>query len=100
MLNQKLRFGLAAVALSALVIYAVAVPSASALTPRDFQYLNDNHKTDRFPGGQHVYGDNLCSPQEWPTMKQSLGSAQRNPSECSELKQWQACIPATQTKSG
>lgn len=100
MLNQKLRFGLAAVALSALVIYAVAVPSASALTPRDFQYLNDNHKTDRFPGGQHVCGDHLCTPQEWSSMKQAIGSAQRNPSECSELKQWQACIPANQTKSG
>ncbi|HKU33517.1 MAG TPA: hypothetical protein VJR22_06700 [Candidatus Nitrosotalea sp.] len=100
MLNQKLRFGLAAVALSALVIYAVAVPSASALTPRDFQYLNDNHKTDRFPGGQHVCGDHLCTPQEWSAMKQAIGSAQRNPSECSELKQWQACIPANQTKSG
>ncbi|MDE1763503.1 MAG: hypothetical protein KGH88_04565 [Thaumarchaeota archaeon] len=99
MLNQKLRFGLTAVALSALVIYAVAIPSASALTPRDFQYLNDNHKTDRFPGGQHVCGDHLCTPQEWSAMKQSLGTAQRNPGECSQLKQWEACIPG-QTKTG
>ena len=100
MLNQKLRFGLAAVALSALIVYAVAIPSASALEPRNFQYLNDNHKTDRFPGGQHICGDHLCTPQEWSAMKQALGNAQRNPSECTALKQWQACIPANQTKSG
>lgn len=100
MLNHKVRFGLAAVALSALVVYAVAIPSAMALEPRDFKYLNDNHKTDRFPGGQHVCGDHLCTPAEWGAMKLALGAAQRNPGECNELKQWQACIPSNQTKSG
>ncbi len=100
MLNQKLRFGLAAVALSALIVYAVAIPSASALEPRNFQYLNDNHKTDRFPGGQHVCGDHLCTPQEWSAMKANLGKAQRDPSACPELKKWEPCIPANQTKSG
>ncbi len=101
MLNQKLRFGLAAVAVSALMIYAVAVPSASALTPRDFVYLQDNHKTDRFPGGQHVCGDHLCTPQEWSNMKHALNVAQRMPGECAELKQWIACTPGYQTtKSG
>ncbi len=100
MLNQKVRFGMAAVALSALVIYAFAIPSASALTPRDFKYLQDNHKTDRFPGGQHVCGDHLCSAEEWGMMKQSLRAAQRMPGECSELKQWEACLPGNQTKLG
>ncbi len=101
MLNQKLRFGLTAVALSALVIVAVAVPSASALTPRDFQYLQDNHKTDRFPGGQHICGAHLCSPQQWSDMKSALGNAQRNPGQCASLKQWEACTPGYQlTKSG
>ncbi|MDE1867342.1 MAG: hypothetical protein KGI08_06505 [Thaumarchaeota archaeon] len=100
MLNQKQRFGLAAVMLSAIVIYAVATPSASALTPRDFKYLQDTHKTDRFLGGQYICGDHLCSPQEWSAMKQAIGSAQRNPGQCASLKQWEACTPANQLKSG
>ena len=100
MLNQKARYGLAVAALSALVIYAVAIPSASALEPRDFKYLQDNHKTDRFPGGQHVCGDHLCTPQEWGSMKYALGKAQRVTGTCDELKKWQPCIPANQTGTG
>ena len=100
MLDKRLQYGLAALAITVLMVYAVAVHSASALTPRDFQYLQDNHKTDRFPGGQHVCGDHLCSPQEWSAMKQALDTAQRNPSECSSLKEWRACIPTNQTTSG
>ncbi|MGI0046963.1 MAG: hypothetical protein ACREBB_07230 [Nitrosotalea sp.] len=100
MLNQKLRFGLAAAMLSVIVIYAIAVPSASALTPRDFQYLNDNHVTDRSSGGQHVCGNSLCTPQQWSAMQQAIGAAQRGSGECSSLKQWEACTPSNQTKSG
>lgn len=100
MLNKKLRFGLAAAALLSVMIYTVALPSASALTPRDFTYLHDTHKTARFVGGQNVCGDHLCTPQEWSSMVKALGTAQRNPSECASLKQWEACMPANQTKSG
>ena len=100
MLNQKLRFGLAVAALLSVMIYTVAVPSASALTPRDFQYLHDTHKTERFMGGQNICGDHLCTPQEWSAMQQALSSAQRNPGQCASLKQWEACLPANQTKSG
>lgn len=100
MLNQKLLFGLAVAALMSMVIYTAAVPSASALTPRDFSYQEDAHKTDRFPGGQNICGDHLCTPQQWSAMNQAIGSAQRHPGECSSLKQWEACVPANQTKSG
>jgi hypothetical protein len=99
MVNQKLHFGLAAIVLSSIMVFAVALPAANALTPRDFVYLQDNHKTDRFPGGQHVCGDHLCSADEWGKMKQSLRAAQRTPGECDQLKQWKACEPPT-TKSG
>ncbi|MDE1863150.1 MAG: hypothetical protein KGI33_09580 [Thaumarchaeota archaeon] len=100
MLDKKVKGVLAAAAFAALIAYAFAVPSASALTPRDFQYLQDTHKTTRFPGGQEVCGDHLCSPQEWSAMQQALGNAQRNPGECASLKQWHACIPTNQTHSG
>lgn len=93
MVNQKLHIGLTAVMLSSIMVFAVALPAASALTPRDFQYLNDNHKTERFPGGQHVCGDHLCSAADWGKMKQALRAAQRDPSTCPQLKDWKACGP-------
>ncbi len=100
MLNQKLRFGLAAIALLSVMIWIVAVPSVSALTPRDFSYLEDDHKTDRFPGGQNICGDQLCTPDQWSTMNQAIYNAQRNPGECASLKQWKECTPAQQTNRG
>ena len=100
MLNQKLRFGLAAIALLSVMIWVMVVPSASALTPRDFSYQEDAHKTDRFMGGQNICGDQLCTPHQWSAMNQAISNAQRNPGECSSLKQWEACTPANQTKSG
>lgn len=99
MVNQKLQIGLAAVVLSSIMVFAAALPAANALTPRDFQYLNDNHKTDRFPGGQHVCGDHLCSADEWGKMKQAIRESQRHPGECDELKKWEPCEPTTNTKS-
>ncbi len=99
MVNRKLYFGLTAVVLSSIMVFAVALPAANALTPRDFQYLNDNHKTERFPGGQHVCGDHLCSADEWSKMKQALRAAQRNPAECEQLKEWKPCEPSS-SKSG
>jgi hypothetical protein len=101
MLNQKLRFGLAVAALLSVMVYAMAVPSASALTPRDFSYLQDTHKTARFMGGQNICGDQLCTSQQWSAMNQAIGDAQHNPGMCfSSLKQGETCMPANQTKSG
>ena len=97
MATKKLRIGLAAV-FTSMMIFAVALPAAQALTPRDFQYLQDNHTTDLYPGGQKVCGDHLCSPGEWEKMKQTLQSAQRDPNVCSQLKEWKTCEPGT--KSG
>jgi hypothetical protein len=101
MLKQKLRFGLAVAALLSVMIWIVAVPSVSALTPRDFTYQEDAHKTDRFPGGQYICGDQLCTPHQWSAMNQAIGASQHNPNIClSSLKQWEACTPPSQTKSG
>lgn len=97
MANQKLHTGLV-VAFTSMMIFAVALPAAEALTPRDFQFLQDNHTTDLYPGGQKVCGDHLCSPGEWGKMKQTIQSAQRDPSVCAQLKEWKACEPST--KSG
>jgi hypothetical protein len=95
MANQKLHVGLIAVALSSIMVFAVALPAANALTPRDFQYLQDNHKTEMYPGGQHVCGDHLCSADDWGKMKQALRTAQRDPSTCTQLKEWKPCQPST-----
>jgi len=100
MVNQKLHIGLVAVALSSILVFAVAIPAANALTPRDFQYFNDNHKTDRFLGGPYVCGDHICSADEWSAMKQDLRKAQRDPSACTQLKDWKICGAPVSTKSG
>ena len=91
MSNQKLHLGLFAEALSSLMIFAVALPAANALTPRDFGYFDDRHTTDRFTGGQKVCGDKLCTAGEWSKMKRAMHFAERNPSECKELKNWKSC---------
>lgn len=91
MSNRQLKFGLIAFVLSSIIVFAVSLPAASALTQRDFTYLNDRHHTDRFPGGQKVCGDHLCTVQEWSDMKKALQDSQRNNSACEDLKQWRAC---------
>jgi hypothetical protein len=100
MVNQKLHIGLIALALTSILVLAVALPAANALTPRNFQYFNDNHKTDRFPGGPYVCGDKVCSADEWSKMKQDLRKAQRDPTACTQLKNWMPCGSTSTTKSG
>ncbi|MEO9276896.1 MAG: hypothetical protein ABI340_03820 [Nitrososphaera sp.] len=91
MSNPQLKFGLVAFVLSSMVALAVSIPAASALTPRDLSILNDAHHTERFPGGVKVCGDHVCSADEWSQMKHALRDAQRNPADCSQLKEWKAC---------
>jgi len=91
MSNQQLKIGFVALVLSALIIFATtALPAANALTPSTV-YDTRGHKTDRFPGGQHICGDKLCSSDEWAKMKNALHKAQRNTNLCSELKSLEYC---------
>lgn len=91
MSNRQLKFGLVAFVLSSMVALAVSIPAASALTPRDLSILNDAHHTERFPGGIKVCGDHVCSVDEWSQMKHALRDAQRNHTECPQLKEWKSC---------
>ena len=91
MLNRQLKFGLIAFVLSSMIALAVSIPAASALTPRDFTIENNSHHTERFPGGVKICGDHVCSVDEWSQMRHAMQDAQRNPSECSQLKEWKHC---------
>ncbi|OLC93764.1 MAG: hypothetical protein E6K87_02810 [Thaumarchaeota archaeon] len=52
----------------------VAIPPASALTPRmDF---NDNHYTARFHGGLGICGDHICKPGEYSSWQKAMSAAQ------------------------
>ncbi len=104
MSNQQIKIGLVALALSTIMVFAVAIPAASALTPSTV-YAKYSQKTDRIPGGQHICGQTLCSPDSWSKMNQKLLDSQRDPSKCSnELKGWMYCtqptmsMPKSQTK--
>ena len=91
MSNQQLKLGLASLALTAIMVFAVAaLPVVNALTPSTI-YDTRNHKTDRFPGGQHICGETLCTPDQWAKMKYSLHVAQRDPNKCKELEGWMYC---------
>jgi hypothetical protein len=102
MSNQQIKVGLVALVLSVVLVFAAALPAVNALTPSTV-YDRYQQKTDRFPGGQHICGEKLCSPNDWNKMKINLHSAQRNPDACPQLKGWQPCglqssIPKTTTK--
>jgi hypothetical protein len=103
MSNQQLKLGLVALALSAIMVFAsAALPAVNALTPSTI-YGRYSQKTDSYPGGQNICGEKLCSPGEWSAMKKALHTAQRNPSVCTELKNWDYCgqpivVPKTSTK--
>jgi hypothetical protein len=102
MSNQQIRIGLVALVLSVIMVFAAALPAVNALTPSTV-YDRYQQKTDRFPGGQHICGDKLCSVDDWAKMKKSLHSAQRNPSACPQLKAWETCgqptvVPNTSNK--
>jgi len=91
MSNQQVKIGLVALALSAIMVFAAtALPAVNALTPSTV-YDTRGHKTDRFPGGQHICGEKLCSVGEWAMMKNSLHKAQGDPNKCAELKGWKYC---------
>jgi len=90
MSSQQIKVGLVALALTATLVFAAALPAVNALTPSTV-YDRYSVKTDRFPGGQHICGEKLCSPDDWAKMKNSLHAAQRDPNLCNELKGWKYC---------
>lgn len=101
MFNQQSKSVLVALVLSAIVVLAVALPAANALTPSTV-YGRYQQKTDLYPGGQHICGEKLCSAQEWSAMKKQLDTAQSSPTKCSELKAWMYCgqpMKATKTSN-
>lgn len=52
----------------------VAIPPASALTPRmDF---SDNHYTARFFGGLGICGDHICKTGEYSSWHKAMNAAQ------------------------
>ncbi|MDE1842085.1 MAG: hypothetical protein KGH95_00380, partial [Thaumarchaeota archaeon] len=77
MSNQQIKIGLVALALSTIMVFAAALPAVNALTPSTV-YERFSQKTDRFPGGQHICGESLCSPDNWAKMKQTLQNAQHD----------------------
>ena len=96
MSNQQIKIGLVALALSTIMVFAATLPAVSALTPSTV-YDIFSEKTDRFPGGQHICGESLCSPDSWAKMKQALHVAQRDPNKCDELRGWMYCGEPTIT---
>ena len=89
MQNNKL--GLIATILSLTIICSITLPSANALTPRDVSIIKDYVVTDKYPGGQRVCGDHLCSASEYTAMKHALQVHIKNSKTCEELKQWKVC---------
>jgi hypothetical protein len=95
MSSQQYKLGLVALTLVAVLVFAAALPAVSALTPSTV-YGRYQQKTDRFPGGQHICGESLCSPDQWAKMKNSLHKSQRDSNACPQLRAWIACNqPAT-----
>ena len=90
MSNQQIKIGLVALALSTIMVFAATLPAVNALTPSSV-YDRFSQKTDRFPGGQHICGDKLCSPDQWAKMKNDLRKAQSDPSKCPQLRAWISC---------
>jgi Spy/CpxP family protein refolding chaperone len=90
MSNQQVRLGLVAFVLVAILVFAAALPAVSALTPSTI-YGRYQQKTDRFPGGQHICGDKLCSPDQWAKMKNDLRKAQSDSMRCPQLRAWVSC---------
>jgi len=102
MSNQQIKVGLVALVLSVILVFAAALPAVNALTPSTI-YDRYQQKTDRFPGGQHICGEKLCSSNEWAKMKNALHVAQRNSDSCPQLKGWTPCgkqttLPNTSNK--
>ena len=90
MSNQQVKLGLVAFVLVAILVFAAALPAVSALTPSTI-YGRYQQKTDRFPGGQQICGDKLCSPDQWSKMKNDLRKAQFDSSKCPQLRAWISC---------
>lgn len=54
----------------------VDIPSASALTKRDYSVLNDQHRTATY-GNSPICGDHICNLGEYTMMQQALSQAQK-----------------------
>ena len=54
----------------------VDIPSANALTKRDYYYLNDQHTTASY-GNSMICGGHYCTPGESSKMQQQLSQAQK-----------------------
>jgi len=62
--------------LLSIVAITADIPSASALTKRDFSVLNDQHTTASY-GYSMICGDHVCSSGEFSKMQQLLSQAQQ-----------------------
>ncbi len=100
---QNNRLGLIAIVILLIMIFSVILPAANALTPRDISIIKDRITTDRYPGGQRVCGDQLCTASEWAEMKHALQVHIHKSMTCEELKKWKVCkleLTKPQSKSG
>ena len=80
------------------VVTSFDVPAASALTKRDYYYLNDQHLTARF-GNTAVCGNHMCAPGEYTSMQQKINSAQIAKPK-TVMSQNQTMMPQTMTNQG
>ncbi|MDE1769209.1 MAG: hypothetical protein KGI28_01470 [Thaumarchaeota archaeon] len=74
----------------------VDIPSASALTKRDYYYLNDQHTTASY-GNSVICGDHYCAPGEYSKMQQELSQAQQGKITPSMAMSGHAMMSSNQT---
>jgi len=73
----------------------LTIPTANALTNRNYYYVNDQPLTARL-GNHSVCGDHLCAPGEWDKLVTELSSAQRGQQARGNVtSQTPATVPAT-----
>src|SRR3989475_6019138 len=76
------------------------IPSANALTKRDYGVLSDQHLTARF-GNTVVCGDHLCGPGDFMKMQQSLNQEQISKGGKTSMAQHgQSMMPQAMSPSG
>lgn len=57
------------------IVAVLVIPAATALTQRNYYYVNDEPLTARF-GNMMVCGDHLCGPGEFSTMQKKINQMQ------------------------
>jgi hypothetical protein len=76
----------------------VDIPSANALTKRDYYILNDQHLTAQY-GNSVVCGNHYCSPGEYSKMQQRLNQAQSGRSNPAMSTQGKTMMSGNETMS-